>query len=104
MFFNKSILATTLAVFASGVVGQIIEIEYGTSQSNAYSQKVQLQELTELDEPGDYSYFSTPDICDLYSNTEDYPALSNIGGTGEIPTTYIDAVYCYTQAEEDPIL
>ncbi|GCB27207.1 hypothetical protein AAWM_10092 [Aspergillus awamori] len=104
MFFNKSLLATTLAVFASGVVGQIINIEYGTSEYDAHQQQVQLQELTELNYPGDYSYFSTPDICDLYSNTEDYPALSNIGGTGEIPTTYIDAVYCYTQAEEDPIL
>ncbi|GKZ27421.1 hypothetical protein AbraCBS73388_004639 [Aspergillus brasiliensis] len=101
MFFNKSILAAAMAVFASGVVGQFIDIEYGTSESDAYQQKVQLQELTELDHPGTYSYFSTPDLCDLYSNTEDDPTESEVSGSGSIPSTYIDAVYCYTQEQEE---
>ncbi|OJZ80674.1 hypothetical protein ASPFODRAFT_52882 [Aspergillus luchuensis CBS 106.47] len=104
MFFNKSVLAATLAVFASGVVGQLIDIKYGTSEYDVYTQEVQLQDYEKLDYPGTYSYFSTPDICDLYSNSEDDATLSKISGSGEIPSTYIEAVYCYTYEQEEGLL
>ncbi|PYH29972.1 uncharacterized protein BO87DRAFT_462595 [Aspergillus neoniger CBS 115656] len=104
MFFNKSVLAATLAVFASGVVGQLINIEYGTSEYDAYTQEVQLQDFEKLDYPGTYSYFSTPDICDLYSNSEDDATLSKVSGSSEIPSTYIEAVYCYTYEQEEELL
>ncbi|GLA89204.1 hypothetical protein AtubIFM56815_003676 [Aspergillus tubingensis] len=97
MFFNKpSILAATLAIFASGVVSQIIEIGYGSSASDTYQQKVELQQLTGLDRPGGYTYFSTSATCDLYDSPEDDPVLRGVSGSREIPTTYINGVYCYT--------
>ncbi|XRM40432.1 hypothetical protein ABZX51_003752 [Aspergillus tubingensis] len=96
MFFNKSsILATTLAVFASGTVGQIINLEYGSSEYNFHEQQVQLDQLTKLDYPGDYSYFSSPDFCDLYSNTQDDPTIRGFAATGEFRERYLEAVYCY---------
>ncbi|GLA92111.1 hypothetical protein AtubIFM57143_006774 [Aspergillus tubingensis] len=103
MFFNKSsILAATLAIFASGVASQIIEIEYGSSASETNQQKVELQQLTGLDRPGDYSYFSSTTTCDLYDSPEDDPVLRGVSGSREIPATYIDGVYCYTGQDQEP--
>ncbi|GLA58917.1 hypothetical protein AtubIFM55763_005818 [Aspergillus tubingensis] len=80
MFFNKSsILATTLAVFASGTVGQIINIEYGSSEYNFHEQQVQLDQLTKLD----------------YPNTQDDPTIAGFAHTGEFRERYLEAVYCY---------
>ena len=47
-------------------------------------------------ESGDYTYFSTSATCDLYDSPEDDPVLRGVSGSREIPTTYIDGVYCYT--------
>ncbi|OOF93854.1 hypothetical protein ASPCADRAFT_132202 [Aspergillus carbonarius ITEM 5010] len=96
MFFNKSILAAGMALFTSGVVGQLIDIHYGYSSSGeTFTQQIQLKEFTELDHPGDYTYFSSPDVCDLYSNDLDDAVYSDVKGTSDFDETYLSYVYCY---------
>ncbi|RAK99632.1 uncharacterized protein BO80DRAFT_426319 [Aspergillus ibericus CBS 121593] len=94
--FSKSILATTLALFSSTVVGQLINIEYGYSPSGeTYTQQLQLKEFTKLEYPGTYTYFSSPDPCDLYSNAVSDPAYFGAEGQTYFDQTYLEYVYCY---------
>ncbi|GAT20390.1 hypothetical protein RIB2604_00700720 [Aspergillus luchuensis] len=79
MFFNKpSILAATLAILASGVASQIIEVcQYPipfTSQDKSHNEK---------------------------PSPEGDPVLRGVSGSREIPTMYIDGVYCCTGQEQE---
>lgn len=57
--------------------------------------------ISVIGESGDYSYFSSTATCDLYDSPEDDPVLKGVSGSREIPTTYIDGVYCYTGQEQE---
>ncbi|PYI10641.1 hypothetical protein BO78DRAFT_414720 [Aspergillus sclerotiicarbonarius CBS 121057] len=101
MLSNKSILAASLALFTSGVVGQFIDVEYGyNSEGETYSQQLQLKEFTKLTYPGTYTYFFTPDSCDLYSNAIDDAVYSDVEGPFDFQETYLEYVYCYENYEE----
>ncbi|PYH72047.1 uncharacterized protein BO88DRAFT_450662 [Aspergillus vadensis CBS 113365] len=105
MLFNKSILAATLAVFATGVFGQTIEIQYGTSKDNTHKQEVELDILTPLKYPGYYSYWYSPEPCRVIQQLHFLPGSDGFGlekGEHEfIIPRYMAHVICYHDDEDD---
>ncbi|GFF43862.1 hypothetical protein IFM51744_05619 [Aspergillus udagawae] len=96
MQLSASLLATTLALLTSGVIGADVHIAY-TSNGDFHQEKIEAEKLTKLEHPGVLTDIQNTANCVLWRHHPNHPPdyQAKRGSNAIIPPQQLDYIYCY---------
>ncbi|KAE8142263.1 hypothetical protein BDV38DRAFT_278432 [Aspergillus pseudotamarii] len=96
MQITKSLIATTVALYTSVVLGETVKIAY-TSNGDFHQEDIEAERLTKLKHPGVLTDIQNTANCVLWSHHPNHPPDYQVkrGTNIIIPPKQLDYIYCY---------